>query len=258
MLQTRVIPCLLLRDGALVKTVRFKNGRYIGDPVNTVRIFNELEVDELIVLDIRATIEGREPDFSLLAEIADECFMPLAYGGGVSSLLDAERIFKIGVEKVIINTSAVRAPQLIGQIAEVFGSQSLIVSIDVKRTWRGREVVHTHGGTVKTGKDPVAWAIEVQSLGAGEIMLTDIDREGTWRGIDTKLIRSVAEAVSVPLIAHGGCASIADIEAAVKIGHASAVGVGSMVVYQGKGMGVLVNFPDQSRLRETLKGHEHG
>lgn len=252
MLQTRVIPCLLLRDDALVKTVRFRKGRYIGDPVNTVRIFNELEVDELVVLDITATPERRGPRFPMLAELANECFMPLAYGGGISSLQDAERIFKIGFEKIVINTGAIRNPELVRQIASVFGSQSLIVSIDVKKNWRGRRFVHTQAGTVNTGKDPVFWAIEAQCLGAGEILLTDMDREGTWRGPDLELISSVADAVSIPVVAQGGCASISDIKASVRIGHASAVGVGSMVVYQGKGMGVLINFPDQQQLRQAL------
>jgi cyclase len=252
MLKTRVIPCLLLHDGSLVKTVRFSRFGYIGDPANTVRIFNELEVDELIVLDIRATRHASGIDFELLAELADECFMPLAYGGGVASVEDFKRIVGIGVEKVALNTAALEDPALIARCADACGSQSVIVSIDVRRDFLGRQRVFGLGGRRNAGRDPVEWAQAVERQGAGEILLTSIEREGTWSGFDLDLVRRVSAAVGVPLIAHGGAGSLDDIEAVVREGGASAVAVGSMVVYQKKGMGVLVNFPERKDLEARL------
>ena len=252
MLRTRVIPVLLLRGESLVKTVRFGRFTYVGDPANTVRIFNELEVDELMFLDITATAEGRRPNPRVLADIADECFMPLGYGGGIRSLDDARAVFDIGFEKVAVNSAAVADRTLIPAIAEVFGSQAVVASIDVKRDLFGRQRVRTRGGRTGTGLDPVAWAQEVEKLGAGEILLTAIDREGTWSGFDLDLVRRVADAVGIPVIAHGGAGGVADIGAAVTAGGASAVAVGSLVVFQKQGMGVLVSFPDETALRSAL------
>lgn len=253
MLRTRVIPSLLLRGESLVKTVKFGKFVYVGDPCNTLRIFNELEVDELLVLDITATPDGREPNLKLLADIADECFMPLGYGGGIRRLDHAKAIFAIGFEKVVVNSQAVATPQLITDIARHYGSQAVIVSIDVKTSlWRGPEV-RTRGGRGRTGLDPVAWAKESENRGAGEILLTSIDREGTWSGFDLDLIRAVSDAVSIPVIAQGGAGSLADIGKAVNVAHASAVALGSMVVFQKKGMGVLVNFPSPNKLARALE-----
>ena len=244
MLRTRVIPLLLLRNESLVKTVRFNNFKYVGDPCNTVRIFNEQEVDELIFLDITASRESRGPNLRLLEEIADECFMPLAYGGGIKTFDQAQSVFDIGFEKVSLNTHALNNPKLITDIANHYGSQAVIVSIDVKKALLGGATVKNMGGTVDTHLDPVGWARKAEELGAGEILLTSIDVEGTWEGFDYDLIKKVASAVFVPLIAHGGAGSIGDIEKAVNEVGASAVALGSMVVFQKKGMGVLVNFPD--------------
>lgn len=252
MLRTRVIPVLLLRGESLVKTVRFGRFTYVGDPCNTVRIFNELEVDELCVLDIAASREGRPPQVALLADMASECFMPLAYGGGVRSLVQARALFEVGIEKIILNTAAVEQPDLVSRVAAHFGSQAVIVSIDVGRDWLGHPRVRTRAGTRASALDPVQWACEAQRLGAGEILLTSIDREGTWEGFDLALVRSVADAVSLPVIAHGGAGSVADIGRVVKEAHASAAAIGSMVVFQKKGMGVLVNFPDPAALQEVL------
>lgn len=252
MLRTRVIPVLLTRGGSLVKTVQFGRFTYVGDPCNTVRIFNELEVDELCVLDITATREGRSPDLALLGDLASECFMPLAYGGGIRSLTDAERIFKIGIEKVVINSAAINRPELIREIATPFGSQAVVVSIDVGRDLLGHAVVRSHAGTRARGLKPVDWARKAEAMGAGEILLTSIEREGTWSGFDLGLVREVADAVSIPVVAHGGAGSVADIGRAVREGHASAVALGSLVVFQKKGMGVLVNFPDPAELQKVL------
>jgi cyclase len=252
MLRTRVMPVLLLRDESLVKTVKFGHFTYIGDPCNTVRIFNELEVDELIFLDISATRYGRSPNLKVLADIAKECFMPLAYGGGVKSFDEAREIFQIGFEKISINSAAIDNPQFIHDLAEHFGSQAVIVSIDVKRDILGRRRVWSKSGTYNTKLDPVLWAKEVERLGAGEILLTSIEREGTWSGFDLELLRDVADAVTIPVIAHGGAGSIDDIGLAISSGHASAVALGSMITFQKKGMGVLVSYPDETKLTEVL------
>ncbi len=252
-LRTRIIPVLLLRNESLVKTVQFCKFSYVGDPCNSVRIFNELEVDELLFLDISAARERRPPNLKLLADIASECFMPLGYGGGIQSVETAKAIFDIGFEKVAINTSAINNPRLITDIASHFGSQAVVVSIDVRRSFWGKSSVRIESGRRNTGRDPVLWAKEVESLGAGEILLTSIDREGTWDGFDLDLVKRVADAVSIPVIAHGGAGKIEDIGKAVKQGNASAVALGSMVVFQKEGMGVLVNFPDQKKIEAILR-----
>lgn len=252
MLRTRVIPALLLRNESLVKTVRFGKFTYVGDPCNTVRIFNELEVDELLFLDITATRERRSPNLKVLADIANECFMPLGYGGGIRSLDQAKAIFDIGFEKIALNSSAVDHPDLITEIASHSGSQAVIVSIDVKQGLLGRQTVRTQSGKHNTHHDPVAWARAVESRGAGEILLTSIDREGTWDGFDLDLVSRVATAVHIPVIAHGGAGNVEHIGQVVKKAHASAVALGSMVVFQKKGMGVLVNFPDSKTLEAVL------
>ena len=253
MLKTRVIPCLQLIGDSLVKTVKFGNHGYIGDPVNTVRIFNELEVDELCFLDIRATVENRSPNLSILKHISDECFMPLSYGGGVKDFDVAKEILSIGFEKIVVNTEAYRNPSLLTKLAEHFGAQAVIGSIDVKRNLWGKYQVFVKDGTEKTSLDPVEWAQEMQSRGAGEILLTSMDRDGPWTGFDVELTKRVAEAVTIPVIANGGAGSIAHIKEVVKTGHASAVSLGSMVVYQKKEMGVLVNFPDKAELEKNLE-----
>lgn len=253
MLRTRVIPALLLRNESLVKTVRFGKFTYVGDPANTVRIFNELEVDELLFLDITASREKRSPNLKVLADIANECFMPLGYGGGIQTLDQAKALFDIGIEKIAINTHAESNPTLINQIAKHYGSQAVIVSIDVKNNLLGSQTVRTLGGKHNTKRDPVEWAKEVEQLGAGEILLTSIDREGTWQGFDLELVRRVTDAVSIPVIAHGGAGNLDDINKVVKLSKVSAVALGSMVVFQKKNMGVLVNFPNNETLAEVLK-----
>lgn len=252
MLRTRIIPALLLRNESLVKTVRFGKFTYIGDPCNTVRIFNELEVDELLFLDITATSEGRMPNLKVLAEIANECFMPLGYGGGLRSFEHAKTIFEIGFEKVAVNSFAMENPAFITQLAEHFGNQAVIASIDVKKDLLGRYRVQTHAGKHSTGRNPVEWAQELEARGAGEILLTSMDREGTWQGFDLELVKSVTDAVTVPVIAHGGAGTVEHIGAVIKEAVASAVALGSMVVFQKKGMGVLINFPDEDKLQQVL------
>ena len=252
MLRTRVIPTLLLRNESLVKTVRFGDFSYIGDPCNTVRIFNELEVDELLFLDITATRERRMPNLGILRDIANECFMPLGYGGGIRSLEAAKAVFDIGFEKIVVNTVTLDRPELVRELSSHYGNQAIIASIDVRNDWRGRGRVYQHSRGKVLPRDPVEWARTMQEMGAGEILLTSVEREGTWSGFDLELIRRVTAAVSIPVIAHGGAGCVADIGRAVREGNAAAVAVSSMVVFQKKGMGVLVNFPERKQLEYLL------
>jgi cyclase len=236
----------------MVKTVKFKNYKYIGDPVNTVRIFNEFEVDELVIADIRASVEKREPNFGILGQIADECFMPLAFGGGITNEVIAKKVFNLGYEKIIINTSTFINPQQITQLAKIFGSQAIMAAMDIRKNILGRYECFSLSGTKNQKIAPFAWAKRLEELGVGEILLTSIDREGTWKGFDIELIKQVTQVVNIPVIAQGGAASIEDICKAVKEGQASAVALGSMVVFQAKDLGVVINFPDKEKLNSLL------
>jgi imidazole glycerol-phosphate synthase subunit HisF len=251
MLSTRVIPCLLLRDGGLVKTVGFDSPRYVGDPINAVRIFNDKEVDEMVFLDIGATPSGGGPNFELLADIASEAFMPFAYGGGVSTLEQAKRLFALGVEKVVINTAAARTPRLVSDVAEVAGSSSVVASIDVRRSWRGQYGVWVNGGREDCRTDPVTRAQELERLGAGEILLNSINRDGTQSGYDLELVGRVSGAVSVPVVAVGGAGNLTHFREAVDHG-ASAVGAGSLFVFHGKHRAVLITYPERKDLEELF------
>lgn len=252
MLRKRVIPCLQLLNENLVKTVKFKKPAYIGDFVNTARIFNELEVDEMCILGIRVSKEGKVPNLEILAQIANECFMPLSYGGGINNFEMGKEILSMGYEKLVINSHAFKEPELISKLAGHFGNQSVIVSVDIKKRLFGREAIYSHGGTVKQKLSVIDWVKQLESLGAGEILLTSMDQDGTWDGYDIDLIKRVTDVVNIPVIANGGAGSLDHIESAVKKANASAVSVGSMVVYQKKGMGVLVNFPDRQKLHAIL------
>lgn len=252
MLQTRIIPCLQLIDESLVKTVQFNKYGYIGDPCNTVRIFNELEVDEICFLDIRASLENRTPNYKILKYISDECFMPLSYGGGISTFEQAKEIFNIGFEKIILNTQAYYNPGLVTEISNYYGSQAVVVSIDVKYA-NGQHSIYVKDGTVRIKDDIVNYVKKMQLAGAGELLVTSIDREGTWSGFDERLIRQVTDIADIPVIAHGGAGCIEDIGKVINDCNASAVALGSLLVYQKKGMGVLVNFPDREKLNKLLQ-----
>ncbi len=252
MLVARVMPCLLLRNAALVKTIQFKDPSYVGDPINAIRIYNEKEVDELVFLDITRTVEGKRPQLKLLSEIASECFMPVAYGGGISLMEDVDAIFSRGIEKVVINSHAVVDPTFVSRVADKYGSQAVVVSIDVKRSIFGRYDVYTQGGRKATGLDPVKFALTMERAGAGEILLTSIDRDGTGKGFDVELIRRVTSVAKIPLVACGGAGSVADCGIAVKEGGASAVALGSMAVYHGRNRAVLINFPTRAELDRVL------
>ena len=252
-MRTRVIPTLLLKNESLVKTLKFKNFDYIGDPCNTIRIFNELEVDELIILDITASKENKEPNYSLLKDIASECFMPLSYGGAVRSVEQARQIFNIGFEKVCVNSIALDNIDIVSAISNEFGAQSVIGSIDYKKSFFGKVKVFNTSKNKFTNKDVVEWAKTLTNAGVGEILLTAIEKEGTWSGYDIEMIKKVTSSINIPLVAHGGCGKLDDIRTAVYQGGASGVATGSMVVYQKKKMGVLVNFPDVNQLEEYIK-----
>jgi cyclase len=250
---TRVIPTLLLKNAGLVKTMRFKDPKYIGDPLNAVKIFNEKEVDELIFLDILATSEKRKIPLDFLRQVAQECFMPLAYGGGIKTIDEIREILKVGVEKVIINTQAVENPQFIKDAVERHGSSTICVSIDVKKNFWGKYEIFTHAGQKKTNLDPVSFAVEMDKIGVGELMINSIDRDGTMKGYDLELIKKVTQVVSMPVIACGGAASVADLGMAVNEAGASAVAAGSMFVFHGKHRAVLISYPEQEELKKIFK-----
>lgn len=252
MLRPRVLPALLLQGGRLVKTVRFRKPRYVGDPINAVRIFNEKEVDELIVIDIDAGRAGVSIPLKLITRIAGECFMPMTYGGGIRTLDQIAEIMAAGVEKVSINRAAVADRGFVARAAKRFGSQSIVVSIDVRRRLFGQYEIYVDGGRRRTGLEPVSVALELESEGAGEILLTSINQEGTMTGYDVDLVRRVASAVSIPVIACGGAGSIDDVIGVVCDAGAAAAAVGSMAVYQGRNRGVLIGFPTRKQLAPLL------
>lgn len=249
----RVIPCLLLSEEGLYKTTQFKKPKYIGDPINAVKIFNDKEVDELVFLDISATENNTDPNFKLLKEIASECFMPLAYGGGINKLEQAKRIFECGIEKVSLNSSAINNPKLIEEIANIYGNQSVIVSIDYKKNIFGKNMVFGNRGKKNTKISPKDFAKKMENNGAGEILLTNIQKEGTWSGYDIDTVNAVTDHINIPLIANGGAGNISDIAALLNNTNSSAASIGSMAVYQKKDMGVLINFPPRNELERLIK-----
>ena len=239
--RSRIIATLLMDNNGLVKTQKFKNPRYIGDPINAVRIFNNKEVDELVLLDVTATAEKRGPKFEDISEIVSEAFMPIGYGGGITNISQVERLFKIGIEKVILNTSAFSNESLIGEASRIYGNQSIVVSIDVKKDIFGTYHVYTNGGKTKQKGDLLQILYRLQNLGAGEIILNAIDREGTMNGYDLKLVEEVCKKLKVPVVASGGAGKIEHFVEAINAG-ASAVAAGSMFVYQGIHRAVLISY----------------
>lgn len=245
----RVIPSLLIHKGGLVKSVKFKDYKYVGDPINAVKIFNEKEVDEIAVIDIDATRENRTPNIAAIAEIASEAFMPMAYGGGITTILQIKEILYNGIEKVIINKAAHTNPSLISEAAALFGNQSIVVSIDVKKVFLRGYRVFTDNGRNNTGIHPVEFAKKMEQLGAGEILLNNIDADGTFSSFDTQLITEVSKAVTIPVIAIGGAATVQDFKLAYQAG-ASALAAGSMFVFQRPHRAVLISYPTRNELKE--------
>ena len=252
MLKHRVIPCLLLHNGGLVKTRKFGNPKYVGDPINAIRIFNDKEVDELMVLDITASRERRAPNYALIEQFDGECFMPLCYGGGIRTVDHASRLFALGMEKVCLQTAALESPKLITAISERVGSQSVLVSVDVKKNWFGKYELYSAASGKTLPQSWMKFVRQAVAAGAGEVVLNAVDRDGTMQGMDLELIREASAALPVPLIAMGGAGSLADIKAALDAG-ASAVGAGAFFVFHGPHRAVLITYPRYHEL-ETLLG----
>lgn len=247
MLQTRVIPVLLIKDGGLYKGVKFKNHKYVGDPINTVKIFNDKEVDELVIIDISVTKENKEIDFELIKQIAGEAFMPLAYGGGIKTVDDARKIFLLGIEKVILNSEALNNPNLVKELSTEFGTQSIVFSLDIKKDFFGTQRVYSNCGSKKTKGTPIEIATQMEENGAGEIILNSIDREGTDLGYDLNMIKSLSSTLKVPLIALGGGASTSHMIEAKNAG-AHGLAAGTMFVFKGPLKGVLITYLKENEL----------
>lgn len=252
MKRIRVIPVLLIKDNGLVKSIKFKKHQYIGDPINAVKIFNDKEVDELVIVDITATAEKRIPDYNRIMQLAGEAFMPLCYGGGISDITQVQQILHSGIEKVMLNNAAFETPQLISQIAGKFGNQSVVVSIDVKKNIWGKHKVYTKNASFNTKLDPVAFAKQCEDNGAGELMINSVERDGTYQGYDIVLLKQLSSAVSIPVVACGGASAISDFKNAITIGGASAVAAGSMFVFQRPHNAVLISYPSQEQLVNGL------
>ena len=251
MFRPRVIPILLLKGQGLVKSVKFKNYRYIGDPINAVKIFNDLKADELVFLDILACKENRSISLDFVQKVGDEANMPFAVGGGIKSLNEIKEIINAGAEKVIINSYAVENPNFIQKAANEFGSSTIVVSIDVKKKFIGKKQIFTYGGSKATGINPVTFAKLMQELGAGEIIINSIDRDGLMTGYDLELVEEVSKAVTIPVVAAGGAGKLSDFESAIE-SFASAVAAGSMFVYHGARHGVLINYPTSKELQNLF------
>ncbi len=252
MLRTRIIPVLLLKDGGLVKGKQFKNHKYVGDPINAVKIFNEKEVDELFFLDISITQESQKPDFDLIADIANEAFMPFGYGGGIRTVSQVERLFSIGVEKVIINTAAFFNPKIIKEVVKVAGSQSIVASIDVKKSFFNDYEVYVQNGKVNTKLDPVTYAKKMQDHGVGELMINSIDREGVGKGYDLELLKMVTKAVDIPVVGLGGAGCLQDLADAKNQTEVSGLAAGDLFIFHGKHKAVLITYPAYAELEKLF------
>jgi len=252
MLRTRVIPVLLLKDAGLVKTVKFKSPKYIGDPINAVRIFNEKEVDELVFLDISATPNKRKPNFNLIKDIASEAFMPFAYGGNITSMADIEKLFYIGVEKVIINSFLFKDNSFVKDVANYFGSQSVVAALDIKKNWRGKYHLYSISGQKRERIDVYEWIKILEDMGVGEFIVNSIDKDGMMTGYDIPIIKSIVSKSQIPVVPCGGAGNINDLIELIKETNISAVGAGSLFVYQGVHKAVLINYPDYKKLEEKI------
>lgn len=244
MLRPRIIPCLLVHNKGLVKTVQFKNPKYVGDPINAVRIFNEKEADELMVVDIDASRENREPDYKMIEYLATECRMPLCYGGGVKTVEQAQRIFALGVEKIAISSAAINTPELVTQMAERVGSQSVVVVLDVKKKLLGGYEVYLLNGKKSTGINPVTFASKIEQLGAGEIVINSIDNDGMMNGYDMALVDKIRNAISLPLTVLGGAGTIKDIGSLINQYGIIGAAAGSLFVFKGVYKAVLISYPN--------------
>jgi cyclase len=253
MLRPRIIPSLLLHNKGLVKTVNFKSPKYVGDPINAVRIFNEKEVDELAFFDIDATVLNKEPDYMLIEKLANQSRMPLCYGGGVKTVEQAQRIFSLGVEKIALSSALIESPFLVSKIAERVGSQSVIAVLDIKKKLLSGYELYTHNGKHSTGINPFKFAKELEQLGAGEIIINSIDQDGIMKGYDMSLIDKIAEAVSIPLTVLGGAGSLLDFEKVINKHGVIGLAAGSLFVFKGPYKAVLINYPTLQEKNKIFK-----
>ncbi len=258
MLRPRIIPSLLVHDNGLVKTVNFKNAKYVGDPINAVKIFNEKEVDELAVFDIDATVLNKEPDYALIEKLANQSRMPLCYGGGVKTVEQAQRIFGLGIEKIALSSAVISNPELISAIANRVGNQSVIVVLDVKKKLLGGYEVYTHNGKKGTGINPFKFIEEAEKLGAGEIIINSIDQDGMMKGYDMNLIDKVREKISLPMTVLGGAGSLEDIGKVINKHGVIGVAAGSLFVFKGIYKAVLINYPKRSEKDELIHKNHRG
>jgi cyclase len=253
MLRPRIIPSLLIHENGLVKTLNFKNPKYVGDPINAVRIFNEKEVDELAVFDIDATVAGKDPDYALIEKLANQSRMPICYGGGVKTVEQAQKIFGLGIEKIALSSAVIENPDLIGKIAERVGSQSVIVVLDIKKKLFGGYEIYTHNGKKASGINPVKFAEEAEKLGAGEIIINSIDQDGVMKGFDMTLIDRISEKISIPITVLGGAGSLQDIKKVIDRHGIIGVAAGSLFVFKGVYKAVLINYPTKKEKEELYK-----
>ena len=251
MLRPRIIPCLLVRNKGLVKTLQFKDGKYVGDPINAVRIFNEKEADELMVIDIDATSSNNEPDYKMIENLASECRMPLCYGGGIKTLEQSQRIFSLGVEKIALSSAAIQNPSIVSEIASKVGSQSVVVVLDVKKKMFGGYDLYIHNGKKNININPVDFAIKMEKEGAGEIVINSIDNDGVMKGYDLDLIDKVRNSISLPLTVLGGAGNLEDIGGLIQKYGIIGAGAGSLFVFKGKYKAVLINYPNWEE-KDTL------
>jgi cyclase len=253
MLRPRIIPSLLLHDNGLVKTVNFKSPKYVGDPINAVRIFNEKQVDELVIFDIDATVFNKEPDYLLIEKLANQSRMPLCYGGGVKTVEQAQKLFSLGIEKIALSSAVIQNPQLVKQIADRVGSQSVIVVLDIKKKLLGGYEVYIHNGKKPTGINPIKFAKELEYLGAGEIIINSIDQDGVMKGYDLTLVDKISESISIPLTVLGGAGSLLDIKTIIDKHGVIGAAAGSLFVFKGIYKAVLINYPNRVEKESLMK-----
>ena len=255
MLRPRIIPCLLVKNKGLVKTVKFKDGKYLGDPINAVRIFNEKQADELMVIDIDATFNNNEPDYKMIENLASECRMPLCYGGGIKTLEQAQRIFSLGVEKIAVSSAAIQNPSIVSDIASKVGSQSVVVVLDVKKKMLGGYDMYTHNGKKSININPIDFAIKMEKEGAGEIVINSIDNDGVMKGYDLDLIDKVRNSISLPLTVLGGAGDLEDIGGLIQKYGIIGAAAGSLFVFKGKYKAVLINYPNWEEKDRLINQH---
>ena len=254
MLLKRIIPTLLLKGRGLYKTVKFKNETYVGDPINAVRIFNDKAVDELVLLDMAATSKGMGPDLELLGDICSEAFIPICYGGGVTKIKHFEQLFRLGIEKVQVNSAAIDNMALVSEAVDIFGSQSVLVGIDVRRSLFGKYERYVCGGSQNTKMSAVEAAVQAEQAGAGELLIYSINQDGTMHGYDIELVKAVSKSVSIPIIACGGAGCLADMVQVINDGGATSAAAGSLFVFQGKHRAILITYPDEEEIERLFSG----